>query len=267
MLLIGLTGSIATGKSTVSRLLSSPPYDLPIIDADLLARQVVAPGTIGYKQIVSYFLPTTPDLILPDNAGLNRPALGKRVFGNDPERQKDRKVLNGIVHPLVRKEMRRAALKYYLQGHWAVALDIPLLFESRLDLMCGAVLVVSVASEEMQMQRLLERDSGNGLSREDAEHRVRSQMPLAEKRGICREVYEKSRGRGWVIRNDGDRAELEKEVARVMAEVSRGRMGWWKRFLWVTPPAAVIIGVWVMLNNWLRRRKMDKKQQKEKAKL
>ncbi|KAK5988923.1 Dephospho-CoA kinase CAB5 [Cladobotryum mycophilum] len=113
MLLIGLTGSIATGKSTVSSMLSSPPHSLPIIDADVLARKVVEPGTKGYDAIVKHFGPTTPDLLVPasesmpengpDGKGrpLNRPALGKRVFGDSEELQRDRAVLNGIVHPAV----------------------------------------------------------------------------------------------------------------------------------------------------------------------
>uniref|UniRef100_A0A8H7N271 Dephospho-CoA kinase n=1 Tax=Bionectria ochroleuca TaxID=29856 RepID=A0A8H7N271_BIOOC len=137
MLLIGLTGSIATGKSTVSSLLSSPPYNLPIIDADILARKVVEPGTRGYNAIVKYFGPTTPDLLVapsdtmpeagPDGKGrpLNRPALGRRVFGDSEERKKDRNVLNGIVHPEVRWEMFKGVVGNYLRGHWAVVLDIP----------------------------------------------------------------------------------------------------------------------------------------------
>lgn len=123
MLLLGLTGSIATGKSTVSSILSHPPYSLPIIDADILARKVVEPGTPGYNAIVKYFGPTTPDLLLTpedplsggredgkDGKGrpLNRPALGRRVFGDSEERKRERKVLNGIIHPAVGKEMYRA---------------------------------------------------------------------------------------------------------------------------------------------------------------
>jgi len=123
MLLLGLTGSIATGKSTVSSILSQSPYSLPIIDADLLARKVVEPGTPGYQAIVKYFGPTTPDLLLPpdhslcegkesgkDGKGrpLNRPALGRRVFGDSEDRQKERKVLNSIIHPAVGKEMYKA---------------------------------------------------------------------------------------------------------------------------------------------------------------
>ncbi|KAL2164429.1 hypothetical protein VTH06DRAFT_3645, partial [Thermothelomyces fergusii] len=108
MLLIGLTGSIATGKSTVSALLSQPPYSLPIIDADLLARQVVEPGTRGYREIVAYFGPSTPDLLVPagpdmpedgptgQGRPLNRPALGRRVFGDDEQRRRDRAALNAI---------------------------------------------------------------------------------------------------------------------------------------------------------------------------
>ncbi|KAI7619053.1 hypothetical protein KC346_g4730, partial [Hortaea werneckii] len=94
MLLLGLTGSIATGKSTVSQILSSSPYNLPIVDADKVARQVVEPGTAGYNQIVAHFGPSTPDLLVAPSAEtggeagqngkgrpLNRPALGRRVFG------------------------------------------------------------------------------------------------------------------------------------------------------------------------------------------
>ena len=97
MLLLGLTGSIATGKSTVSSLLRQKPYSLPIIDADLIARQVVEPGTAGYNAIVKYFLPSTPDLLLPEESStprgrpLNRPALGRRVFGAGPDKERDGK--------------------------------------------------------------------------------------------------------------------------------------------------------------------------------
>ena len=123
MLLLGLTGSIATGKSTVTNILRGSPYNLPVIDADILARKVVEPGTSGYDAVVKYFGPTTPDLLLPasdpQSGGkeygptgkgrpLNRPALGRRVFGDSEERSRDRKVLNGIVHPAVRREMWKA---------------------------------------------------------------------------------------------------------------------------------------------------------------
>jgi dephospho-CoA kinase len=129
MLLLGLTGSIATGKSTVSQILRSAPHNLPIIDADVLARKVVEPGTAGYQAIVKYFAPTTPDLLLPkddplckgredgpDGKGrpLNRPALGRAVFGSDPDTVKARNVLNGIVHPAVRSAMFKAVVCLFM---------------------------------------------------------------------------------------------------------------------------------------------------------
>lgn len=126
MLLLGLTGSIATGKSTVSNLLRSAPYSLPIIDADVLARKVVEPGTPGYKKILDYFGPTTPDLLLPiedeqcggnelgkDGKGrpLNRPALGRRVFGSEEDKVRDRKMLGSFIHPAVGKEIYKAIVR------------------------------------------------------------------------------------------------------------------------------------------------------------
>merc|ERR1712093_845732 len=161
MLLLGLTGSIATGKSTVSSILSAPPYSLPIIDADILARRVVEPGSAGYAKILAHFQPSTPDLLLPfpddatydrsKGAPLNRPALGRRVFGDSED---------------VRREMYKELLKCYLRGCWAVVLDVPLLFESSLDVLCGTVMVVAVRDPEIQMKRLMDRDSH--LTREDA---------------------------------------------------------------------------------------------------
>lgn len=271
MLIIGLTGSIATGKSTVSSLLSSPPYSLPIIDADVLARQVVEPGTPGYKAIVDYFGPSTPDLLLDAdddhdaNANvngskppqpLNRPALGRRVFGNTPDRQHDRKVLNGIVHPGVRWAIYRALVTNYLHGQWAVVLDVPLLFESGLDALCGSVIVVGVSDPEVQMARLRARDVH--LSAEDAQNRVRSQGDVrgkaarAEFRGV-------SSARGLVVWNDGDREALEKEVKRVMDEVQGSSPRWWAWTLLLAPPLGVTMGVWnLLVNFWTMRAWGDK---------
>ncbi|KAH8146738.1 uncharacterized protein LAJ45_09112 [Morchella importuna] len=192
MLLIGLTGSIATGKSTTSRILSSPPHNLPIIDADAIARTVVLPGTRAYARIVAHFAPTTPDL-LNDDGTLNRPALAKRAFGPKEEMRKDRDLINGIIHPAVRWEMYKLLLHYYLRGHWAVVLDIPLLFETHLDVLCGTVMVVAISSTEAQLERLMARDN---MTREQAEWRVGAQIPLHEKVELCESVYVR-RGRGW----------------------------------------------------------------------
>lgn len=256
MLLIGLTGSIATGKSTVSSLLSSPPYSLPLIDADVLARKVVEPGTRGYNAIVQHFGPTTPDLLvetsdtMPESGlngkgrPLNRPALGKRVFGDSEERKRDRGVLNGIVHPAVRLEMVKMVLKFYVQGYWAVVLDVPLLFESKLDRFCGVAMVVAVRDPAVQMDRLTSRDSH--LSREDAENRVRSQTDVRLK---ARRSEVRGAGRGVVLWNDGSREELKEKLDTAIGELKQTSPPWWSWILLACPPLAVAVAGWRFWEN------------------
>ncbi|KAK5023180.1 Dephospho-CoA kinase cab5 [Exophiala sideris] len=281
MRVIGLTGSIATGKSTCSQTLSSPPYSLPLIDADLLARKAVEPGTWGYRRIVATFGPTTPDLLLPaadpqcggredgpNGRGrpLNRPALGRRVFGNSEERTVDRKKLNAIVHPAVRFYMARAMLYYYLRGNWACVLDIPLLFESGLDIFCSTVIVVAVSDPKIQMQRLRERDPH--LSAEDAENRVKSQVDVREKATRCeyRNKGRKDAGKGYVLYNDGDKEDLKLQIADVVGKIRSGSPRWYSLLLLVCPPLMAAVASYEVLSNWLLRRKTVKERGAELAK-
>jgi len=175
MLIVGLTGGIATGKSTVSKYLSEK-HHLPIVDADLIARQVVEPGTKAYKQIISHFTPLIPEgeSLVDEHGSLNRPVLGRAVFGNEIER----KVLNSIVHPAVRLEMARQVILTWVKGYPMVILDVPLLFESKLDIYCGVSVVVS-CNDEQQRSRLLKRDPH--LSEDEADKRIASQMSINEK--------------------------------------------------------------------------------------
>ncbi|KAF8425688.1 dephospho-CoA kinase-domain-containing protein [Tirmania nivea] len=282
MLLIGLTGSIATGKSTCSTILTSPPFSLPIIDADRLSHSAITPttplGKRGYKAIIRYFGPTTPDLLLPPDpetgiAYINRPALGQRVFGTDPQRVKDRAVLNKIVHPIVRKMTLRTIVRLWWEGHWAVLLDVPLLFESGFDLLCGGVIVVGLQDQEVQIERLLARDrevrGGGGMTREDAERRVKSQMSVAEKVERVERCWDGKgrRRRGFVVWNDGSREELKEQLEEVVWRLKEGRgsvytaLGRW--FLpWVVWRAMV-----VMVGNWWRRKRFSEEQRKVKAKI
>lgn len=273
MLLLGLTGSIATGKSTVSSLLSSPPYSLPIVDADKIARQVVEPGSAGYNKIVSHFGPSTPDLLLPPNDAtggengpngkgrpLNRPALGRRIFGEGKDA--DRKVLNSIVHPAVRREMYKQILQAYLSGSWACILDIPLLYESGWEPLCGTIMVVAVKDAKIQMQRLRDRDAH--LTEEDAKNRVASQWDVRDKAERCLRRGEKS---GVVVWNDGDKEDLRKEVDRVMKVVSAGTPQWWAWLLLLCPPLAAASGTWYYVRGWWIKRSWEQEKQREKAKL
>lgn len=279
MLLIGLTGSIATGKSTTATLLTSPPYSLPLIDADILARKAVEPGTWGYRRIVSTFGPSTPDLLLPADdplsggredgpngkgRPLNRPALGRRVFGSSDERTADRKKLNAIVHPAVRFYMLRSVLYYYMRGYWAAVLDIPLLFESGLDIFCSTTLVVAVSDPKIQMQRLRDRDEH--LTAEDAQNRVASQVDVREK---AKRAEMKGQGRGYVLYNDGEKQHLELQLADVMKQMRSRSPRWWSWALLLCPPLMVGVAGWEVFLGWWRRRIAQKERGQElpKAKL
>ncbi|RNF40864.1 dephospho-CoA kinase [Planococcus salinus] len=193
-MIIGLTGSIASGKSTVSKMLADLGY--PIVDADLVARQVVEPGSDTLQQIVSVF----GEEVLHENGTLNRPKLGELIF-NDPA---SRKRLNDVIHPAIRKEMIRQRDHYVQQGFDIVIMDIPLLFESKLKHFVDKILVVSV-TEENQLQRLMER---NGLSEKEARARISSQLPMSLK----------EEGADAVIYNNGTIEETSHQLRHILEQ-------------------------------------------------
>ena len=172
-------------------------------------------------------------------------------------------VLNKIVHPAVRWEMYRALLKNYIRGSWAVVLDIPLLFESRLDFMCGTVMVVSVSDPKIQMERLRARDPH--LSSEDAANRVRSQVDIREK--AAKAEFRGTWNRGVVVQNDGDKDQLRDEVSRAVKVISRGSPSWWGWILVLAPPLAVGVALWNVLVNLRLRKRWERREREEKAKL
>jgi dephospho-CoA kinase len=129
---IGLTGGIATGKSTVSTQLAT--RGIPVIDADLLAREVVRPGSRALKKIISTF----GREVLQEDGTLDRAKLGAIVFRDEEERRK----LNAIIHPAVRWGMAMGVLKCWLRGERVCVLDVPLLIETKLYLWVGRVVVV-----------------------------------------------------------------------------------------------------------------------------
>lgn len=165
---IGLTGSIATGKSTVSKMLQDA--GVPVVDADISAREVVMPGTTGLKQIAEAF---GTDILQADGT-LNRAKLGEIIFEDAAKRE----LLNQIVHPLVRADMLAKRRILFSKGEKWVVFDIPLLFESKLTDLVDITLVVAT-SEETQLARLKKR---NHLTEKEARLRIESQMPIAEKR-------------------------------------------------------------------------------------
>ncbi|MDI9569089.1 MAG: dephospho-CoA kinase [Bacillota bacterium] len=179
MRVIGLTGGIATGKSTVSRMLAEK--GLPIVDADLIAREVVEPGKPAYREIVQTF----GGEILQADGTLNRKLLGKLVFG-DPARLQ---TLNQITHPRIREEIEGRLQALRDKGTELAVLDAPLLIEANLQPLVDEVWVVT-CPRELQIKRLQERDN---LSVPEAEGRIKAQMPLEEKIKYAQRVIDNSR--------------------------------------------------------------------------
>ena len=189
MVIIGLTGSIATGKSTVSTMLRDA--GMPIVDADVVAREVVEPGTHTLEAIKLAF---GPGVI--ENGVLNRSQLGNIVFGNQSELQR----LNAIMQPAIRSVMADKINFWRTQHVPVLILDIPLLFEREYDknYHVDKIIVVS-ADPEVQLARLKSRDS---LDERQAKNRMRTQMPIAEK--VARADY--------VINNNGNKSQLKAQV-------------------------------------------------------
>ena len=168
MIVVGLTGGVATGKSTVAKMFKQ--CGAVVIDADELAREVVKPDKPAWRQVVKMFGET---VLNPDRT-LNRRELGAVVFGN---RTKLRQ-LEHIIHPRVAREQARLTKQAAQKNpHAVVIYDVPLLFEVGIDKRVDKIIVIT-ADLETQIARLKKR---NGLSRAEALRRIRSQMPLAKK--------------------------------------------------------------------------------------
>jgi dephospho-CoA kinase len=135
---VSLTGGIASGKSTASNLFSSPPHSLPLIDLDLVAREVVQPNDSSktLEKLINHF----GDSILQPDGTLNRPALGRLTFGKDNEA--NRKVLNKLTHSAIRKRLAWRLIKYWVKGYGIVIIDTPLAVEAGLWKFCGEMVLV-----------------------------------------------------------------------------------------------------------------------------
>ncbi|SFD60229.1 dephospho-CoA kinase [Lentibacillus persicus] len=191
---IGLTGSIASGKSTVSLMFDE--FNIPVIDADKISREVVMPGEKAYEQIVDTF----GEEVLREDKSLDRKKLGAIVFKNEEKRQQ----LNNIVHPAVREKMLERRDAYTTSGEKSVVLDIPLLFESKLKGFVEKTIVVYV-DEDVQLARLMERD---GYSEEEAHQRINAQMPVKKKAELA----------DAIIDNNGTRRDTYQQLESLLRE-------------------------------------------------
>ncbi|KAG1135246.1 hypothetical protein G6F37_012988 [Rhizopus arrhizus] len=221
MKLVGLTGGISTGKSTVSSMLVE--QGIPIIDADKIARDVVEPGRKANQLIRQHF----GDQVFLSDGRIDRPKLGQIIF-QDPEK---RKILNKCTHPYVRLEMLKEAFKYWIKGADIVVFDVPLLIESKLDKFMSYTVVV-YSSESIQLKRLKERD---GLTDELAMQRIKAQMPMAEK-------IERA---DIVIDNSTDLEQLKIQVKNMAKKVRPSTFTWLLEY--IGPPVTITTTLYVFV--------------------
>ncbi|WP_373229419.1 dephospho-CoA kinase [Cohnella sp.] len=196
---IGLTGGIATGKSTVAKLLKE--HGAILIDLDRIAREVVEPGQSSLLRIAERF----GQAVLQEDGSLDRKKLGSIVFA-DPN---ERKALEAIIHPEIRTVMKERMI--YYESHTPdklVVVDVPLLYESGMEPYFQEIMVVYVP-REIQLQRLMERDK---LTAEEAQKRLDAQMAIEDKKSKA----------DIVINNSGSLAQTEQQINRFWREKGFG---------------------------------------------
>lgn len=198
MRVIGLTGGIASGKSTVGQMLKD--LGAAVIDADELARQVVEPGEPALAEIAQRF----PGVLTPEGR-LNRAVLGERIFAAESERL----ALNAIVHPRIHQRFLDQVAGLAALGVDLAVYDAALLIENKLHQKLNGLIVVLVPPE-IQVSRLVAR---NEISREEAERRVAAQLPLVEK----------ARFATWIVDNSNDLESTRDQVARIWQSIREAR--------------------------------------------
>ncbi len=191
MLWIGLTGGLASGKSTASDVFKK--MGVPVVDADFLAHEALEAKKESLLKVFG------PD-ILDSGGRVDRSLLGKKIFSD----QKSRKSLEAIVHPYVQKKVNENKGLLKSLGHKIAVYDVPLLFENHLEDHFDHILVVYIP-ESLSLKRLMARD---GLSRQEAISRIQSQM----------DIEEKKKRADTLIDNQGNRGELEKKIKHFLCD-------------------------------------------------
>ncbi len=198
MLTIGLTGGIASGKSLVAAYFKR--LGATVVDADVIAREVVKPHTAGWQEVVAAF---GPSILAPDGT-IDRAKLGSIVFSD----QHRRDTLNAILHPYILHAIREQITNIAKQDpHAVIVVDVPLLVECGLQREFDAIVVVWVP-QELQLKRLMERDQ---LNASEALQRIAAQMDINEKQTHAT----------YVIKNDKDRKHTEEQVKKIFKEITQ----------------------------------------------
>jgi dephospho-CoA kinase len=202
-ILLGVTGGVASGKTTVVRILEE--LGAPVIDFDLLSRKVVEPGQPAWKEIVAYF----GEQVLLEDRTLDRKKLSEVVFRDTEKRKK----LEGFIHPRVFGEFIKLVKELTSKDPDAIIqVDVPLMIEMNLQYIFHKILLVYMP-EEMQVERLMKRDR---ISEETARNMIRSQLPIEEKRGYA----------DFIVDNSGTLEETRRQVEEIwkkLKEIQKNR--------------------------------------------
>uniref|UniRef100_T1JD75 Dephospho-CoA kinase domain-containing protein n=1 Tax=Strigamia maritima TaxID=126957 RepID=T1JD75_STRMM len=214
MFLVGLTGGIGSGKSTVAKILMD--YGIHVVDADLIAREIVEPGKPAWHKIRNEF----GDSVFLEDGTLNRAILGEIIF-KDSEK---RKILNEITHPYIHRRMAWNVVTSFFKGYQFVVLDLPLMYETGTFLDYLHKTIVVFCEENLQTDRIVKR---NNYTAEEAERRIRAQLPLEQK---CQRA-------DFVIDNNGSLEQTRRQTELVLEILQHSKAHWRARILffgWIT---------------------------------
>uniref|UniRef100_A0A0P4VWC2 Dephospho-CoA kinase domain-containing protein n=1 Tax=Scylla olivacea TaxID=85551 RepID=A0A0P4VWC2_SCYOL len=220
MFLVGLTGGIASGKSTVSTMMKE--MGVPVVDADLIAREVVEPGKRAWTKIRKAF----GDEVFHESGEINRERLGQVVF-SDMEK---RRTINKITHPEIYREIQWQVLRHLCRGEQFVILDLPLLYESNKCTNYLFKTIVVTCDDELQLERLMAR---NTYTEKEAIARIEAQMPLEKK---CKMA-------NFVIENSGTKDSTRKQVEDIVKYLRASRHHLYLRAAWGGGLAVVLVVV------------------------
>ncbi|XP_039763450.1 dephospho-CoA kinase [Pararge aegeria] len=226
MFIVGLTGGLATGKSTVLSIFRE--NGVAVIDADEVARQVLEPGTKAWKELRDYF----GKEVLYADGRVNRLKLGELIF-NDIEK---RKKLNAITHPRIQTAMMKMAIVYFFSGYNYIVMEVPLLFETGKMLNFMHKIITVVCEDHQQLERLCKRSD---FSEKVAKKRISCQMPLEQKVANSH----------FVIDNSGDFANTRRQTESIIKVLRRSKFTWYFRVIFLITIMACGFGVTYLVGN------------------
>ncbi|KAL4717767.1 hypothetical protein ACJJTC_000916 [Scirpophaga incertulas] len=226
MFIVGLTGGLATGKSTVLSIFRE--NGIAVIDADEVARKVLEPGTKAWKELRDFF----GDEVLGHDGKVNRIRLGEIVFDNIEKRKK----LNAITHPRIQSAMMKMAMSYFFSGHRYIVMEVPLLFETGKMLTFMHKIITVVCEDYQQLERLCKR---NDFSEIVAKKRINCQMPLEDK--VAKSHF--------VIDNSGNVDNTRHQTECIIKVLRRSKFTWYFRAILFITFLSVVFGVSHMVSN------------------